>query len=142
MAAPSVTDQVWRNKWKTDIVDYFAGLGSPVTISTAYPNAPFTEPQTGVWARLALVNVESSQIELGSPRRFRDFCLLAVQLFGTLEAGSAELDPISDRIVSSFRDQTANGLIWRVPRVIEVGRDGSWWQRNVLCPFETDTLVS
>lgn len=141
MPTPSAIDVAWRTKWHTDIVTYFAGLVTPVQIPTEYPNAPFVMPETGVWARLTPVLIDSTQVEFGNPRRFRDTIHLYVQLFCLAEHGQAILDPIRDRVVTMFRDRVEDELRWRVPRPQHVGRSDKWYQMNVLCPFDTDTLV-
>lgn len=116
-------------------------LPSPPTL--LYEDRGQEIPGTDVaWARAEVRHNEGGQATLGEKgyRTFERIGFVTVQIFTPLNQGRAQSDKLAQAVIDIFEGETAgNGAIWfRRVRANEVGRDGGWFQINVLAEFEYD----
>lgn len=110
-------------------------------LPTEYDNVKIVHPRDAIWARVNLKIANSDQKQVGNPVLFRTLGMLVVQLFAPFDTGPNALDVLARKVTVAFRAVTADGVTYRTPTVIPVGRSKEWWQVNVNCPFMADTLV-
>jgi hypothetical protein len=121
---------------------------TPFDLAVDYDNAPtFTPPDDAVWCRVTFLDGEANQITLGRQKRFHNFAMMTVQVFGPRGKGDARIREIVDKLVSGYEDDNAdpkvslfravkiNGLTWRTPSVTNAGNSGAYFQFNVNCPL-------
>lgn len=125
----------WRLGWVT-------APGVPRT-PVHYPNAPFEPPSGAPWARLTILPGEGQRMSLGggASRLRRWVGVVTIQVFVPLGTGDAAITALCDA-AALLLDETkllASGPIrFGTPSMRVIGRDGSWWQQNVSCPFDRD----
>lgn len=121
---------------------YAGGTNHPV----AYPNAEFkTQPVDDVWLRFVMQDAGANQISMGDPGNnfHRHTGLLTFMIFTPLNQGDAEALQVADEVAAIFRgwqDPTTRVFFRQPPFVRRIGADGKWYQVNLLCPFERDSL--
>ncbi|MCP4897717.1 MAG: hypothetical protein GY906_12155 [bacterium] len=102
-------------------------------------------PPTGAWARVTVRHSDGNQATLSNSvgqRRFRHEGTVFVQIFTPLDEGLTLADALTSIVKYAFEGEvTSPGrVIFRRVRVNEVGRDGQWFQVNVLADFEYDDI--
>lgn len=122
-----------RSRFKTQVV------GS-TGLAVAYDNAPFTEPADSKWVRFAVLEADSSQVSLGTGRRFRTPGVAVAQIFVPIQQGDKDALVLADQIKLAFRAQSVGGVVYKTPSLRRVGRTGKWYQINVNCPFYADDI--
>lgn len=110
-------------------------------VATQYDNADFAIPDQEPWARLSMVSVSSDLHEIGALKRTRHSYMMYAQLFIPLKQGDRELLRLADVIAPLFQNLLADGITWRTPRFIPLGRDSKWATGTLECLFEFDNLV-
>jgi hypothetical protein len=92
------------------------------------------------WANMRHVDGEAVTFGVAG-RRFRKSGVMTVQLFGPLTDGMTLLDSILTVVTEALEGTRETDGIWfDNVRVNEVGKDGPWFQSNVLADFQYDTL--
>jgi hypothetical protein len=127
---------------KAAIRDRFKTLVADVqSLTTTYDNAPFTEPETGKWARLTILSGQSTQITVGAPGNnlSRYPGLVVIQMFDLAQQGDKNLLALADAINAAFSDKVLSGITYRRASLQEVGTRGKWYQVNVNIPFLSDS---
>lgn len=121
---------------------YKDAIETPYSLQTQYDNMPFTEPTSGLYAKLTIQPGDTNQQSIGDAiKRYRTAGQLIVSVFGELEKGDQTVVQLADNIALAFRPSTYQGVVFRTPSVIRVGRAGKWWQYNVFCPWYLDKLA-
>lgn len=123
-----------RNRFKTQVA-------TPRTLPTQYDNHALAK-QADLWCRLSVLFGQSEQASIGSPasNRYRTVGIMTAQLFLPVGKGEKNLYVMADYIVAAFRSVTDTGVTFRTPSITQVGRDESFWQVNVDCPFYADEI--
>ena len=120
-----------RTRFKTQVVD-------EGTLKVHYDNAPFEEPDGVIWTRLTIHHSTRQQVEIGKTKRFRVYGQMIAQLFEPVEGGDQGASQLADTINDAFISVTDTGVTFQTPFIDRVGRDGKWYQVNVVCPFYAD----
>lgn len=110
----------------------------PLSLEVVYDNGPDPHEDAKTWARFSVKPGPSNLAELGDVRTYRTVGVAIASLYQPVETGDDEIQQIAKTIVPLFRGLTAGGVKYLVPSVTVVGRDRSWWQVNVTCPFRCD----
>ena len=102
-------------------------------------------PKTGAWCRITIRHLTGGQVAVGGPegsRRYTHHGLVSVQVFTPMGGGRVLSDTLTMVARHAFEGKaTSPGrVIFRNVRVNEVGRDGKWFQVNVLADFEYDQV--
>ncbi len=87
----------------------------------------------------------ANQVSMGDPGNnfYRHNGILTLMIFTPLNQGDAEALQIADEVAAIFRgwqDLTSKVFFRTPPFVRRIGSEGKWYQANVLCPFERDSL--
>lgn len=97
----------------------------------------FTIPASGVWARVKVQHVTSSQETLGKPgtRRFERFGFVYVQLFTDVNTGFAALDDYVAVVKTIFEAQEVSGIVLYAMEHEELPAEDRW--QGIVCriPF-------
>ena len=116
------------------------------TVPVQYPDVAWPgPPKEGAWARIAIAHEAGFPATLGGEtgnRRFRKLGTVTVQIFTEFGKGEQEADELAIIAEKAFEGEvTSPGrVIFRNARTIEIGRDGQWFQTNVLVDFEYDEV--
>lgn len=104
-----------------------------------------------VWGRLSVrFNLHPQQTlgGVGVPVKFRRIGIATVQVFTPITSGEYTNDEACQVVESAFIKQTGDTPLQYggVPaggdiRIESVGRDGVWFQQNVIIPFSFETCV-
>jgi hypothetical protein len=139
--ALSVADQLTIFQAIGSRFDSLVAKAETPDLITEYDNVKTEHPKDGIWARVNIRPSVTSQTEIGNPVTFRTLGVMIVQLFAPFDTGDRDLLVLADKIVTVFRRVTADGVTYRTPTVLSIGRNKEWWQVNVNCPFQADTIV-
>lgn len=120
-----------RKRFQDEIQD-----GIPIVV--LYDNDPTEKPENAEWIRLTILPGESLQVSIGDNKRFRHPGVAMAQVFTLIEKGDQRALELADLIQVAFRSRTEDGVTYRTPSVIVVGRSGGWHQVNVNIPFFQD----
>jgi len=132
-------DNAIRTKYS---VDFAAGSNYP----TSFPNSnDFTKPTNSPWVQFIIQDAGANQISMGDPGNnfHRHTGLLTLMIHTPINQGDALSLQIVDEISAIFRgwqDPTSRVFFRLPPFPRRIGPDGKWYQINLLCPFERDSL--
>lgn len=120
-----------RQRFKAEIADNHADW------KVFYDNDPTAEnvDAESKWCRVKIETISARQTAIGGDKRFRYEGMMTVQLFIPVGAGTKDIEDFSEIIKSVFRSVASDEIKYLTPRTSYQGRDGSWWQENVICPF-------
>lgn len=121
------------------------------SLPVEWPNRPFNKPAEGItWVRFTVLDVSSVQIEMGSPasNTNRTFGSLVIQIFTPAGSGDGAGLGLADTLGALYRQQKFNfpddppsgHVRMRNPVAKTIGRDGSYWQTNLIIPFHRDDI--
>ena len=80
---------------------------------------------------------EGRLIQLGT-RRWRYTGMLSIELRASMESGDAASSGACDIIMTAFRSQSADGVLYRVPTYLPAETRDGWYRSILECPFEFD----
>jgi len=125
-------------RFKEQLVD----TGDIAASNVSYDNDAMIEPaMSGVWCRVSVRTNNSDQTEYGTQKRFRITGVLFVQVFSPINQGDAEALALADKIDVAFKSLNAGGVRYFTPSITPIGRDLSWWQINITCPFKGEIIT-
>lgn len=114
------------------------------SLPTQYDNHNYTPPASpSKWARATVLPGESRKVSIGTPGsdRFRTPGLFVVQVFTPIGQGDNQGLTLAEAIKEAFQSITVSGVVFQTPYIVNVGRDDSWWQINVNCPYYADDIT-
>lgn len=119
--------------------DFKTAISDPNSIAVEWPNAPFTAPALGdPWIRFRVLFGDRRQTEFGTPQRFRQPGVLALNLFFPLQGGEAPAFDLAQAIEARYRAASIVGATFLTPTIQAGSRDGARWNLPVQCPFYAD----
>ena len=131
---------------RPDAVDAMLGHvrdAVPTSCVIMWPDTPSTVPENIEWVRPTIQHAAARQVSLAGEvgqRRFNRSGILVIQCFSPIGDGHSAADLLVDHI-SSYFETIRNSPIWyRNIRAIEVGKDGSTVQVNVLADFSYEHI--
>jgi len=97
------------------------------------------------WARVSVLHNTGRQNTMGETgnRRFRKTGIVTVQIFTPFGDGLTESDILVKVAVDAFEGKSTGGgdtVDFTNVRSQEIGRDGYWYQTNVLAEFDYDAV--
>ncbi len=113
------------------------------------PNIPFTYDNQGEadfitrgapWVRVTILTGTSTQVAMGSTRRWRRLGIVTVQIFTPAGSGTGLATRLADTVRDIFEGRTISGIIFRATSLTRVEVDASWMQHNADTPFQADEL--
>lgn len=111
-------------------------------VRTIFDNEDSEPPTTGQWIRFTIIPGETEQVEFGIKKRFRQFGLATAQIYSEIGTGTKDINLLINAINTSgiFRSVSVDGIVYRTPSVLRVGRVGNFYQVNCLIPFYSDDV--
>jgi len=106
----------------------------------AWPNVSFTPPADAPWLRFTITEGTANTPAFGSGVVYRHPGNVIVQVFVPANEGDGRARSIADTVAAVYRGKrlTPGIRFFDAPYVNTVGRDGDWFQVNVVAPFEYD----
>lgn len=106
----------------------------------AWPNVGYTPTPGTPWLRFTITEGEANTPAFGSGVVYRHPGNVIVQVFVPANEGDGRARSIADTVAAVYRGKRiANGIrFFDAPYINNVGRDGDWFQINVVAPFEYD----
>ena len=121
----------------TTITTYFATLATTNSWSVVYDNDPTATPTSGLWMEFNIDFGESEQKELGI-NSYRNPGNVIIKIKNDAGLGLGGILAEVDIVAAAFRSQNIGDAVFRVPRIVKVGRIGELYQVNIICPFYLD----
>ena len=125
-------------------------------VQVAYENQAFDPPEgtpagsyggdpgqeyVGTWVRFSIQWGEAKQADISRQPRVRTTGVAFTQVFVPAGSGSGIAEAISNEVAGFFRRLRLDGMTFRAPHPRPVtGRDGAWYQLNVIAPFHYDAI--
>ena len=124
-----------RSRWEDNVA-------TPVPLLTQYDNDyAFVQPESGRWARLFIMIVDTSLEEI-SAYRIRHTGTLVAWLHNSIGLGDSALLTLFDTINPFFRNRVEGTITWRQPTIVRIGTVDKWYRINVIMPFHFDEFHS
>lgn len=126
-----------------DAVDEMMGIvkaALPVDCAAIWPGTPATIPE-GDWIRATVRHASGGQASLAGEngaRRFKRIGTLIVQCFSPVGDGNMGIDQLSFAFQAALENVRSSPVWLRNVRSIEMGKDGTCMQTNVMADFEYD----
>lgn len=118
------------------------GPPAPLT-PISWDNAAFDPPDPPApYLRYSVQHSDGRQASVGPRPMERHDGMVVLEIFVPAGSQTAVLDALCDRAAEIFRGARAAGLRFYTPRAVRVGGSGSWFRKNVLCPFQRDTVFT
>lgn len=122
-----------------------------IDLGSGGPTFNIPDVSVPVWGRLSVrfnLNPQQTLGGNGVPVKFRRIGIATVQVFTPINNGEYSNDEACQVVESAFIKQTGDTPLQYggVPaggdiRIESVGRDGVWFQQNVIIPFSFETCV-
>jgi len=120
------------------ITTYFNDLAIANNFAVRYDNDPSDTPVDKPWIETRLDFGDSRQLEIGV-KSFRNVGIFNAMIHVVIGAGIAKALEMADIIAEAFRTAVISSVVnFQTPKIVNVGRIGSDWQINVICPFFVD----
>lgn len=117
-------------------------INYPTQYDNMGENVKFTKPENAIWVRAEIIGTAAAQRDLCSTPRIREEGFFSLTIFTPLHHGDGKARQFADLVRRSFFSKsvaidTTSTVVYRTPRIIELGHDDSgWWLLQVQCPFE------
>lgn len=119
------------------ITAYFQDICDTNSLTVRFDNDPRVTPTSGLWCKFGIDFGTSEQKELGI-NSYRNPGNVVIKIKNEIGLGLSDLFAKADIIAAAFRVVDVSGIIFRVPRIVKVGRVEDNYQVNVICPFFID----
>lgn len=133
-----------RNDLESAIFLRFQGkIEKTLRVPTSYPNIPFKQPATGVYAEVKVVVNDSNLVAIApGANRYREVGRLDVMLRVPLNQGTRSINLVAKAVKDAFRsEQVGTSIFFRSPFDTPLTAAGEPEYRvNVTCPFDADSL--
>lgn len=107
----------------------------------AWGNTDFTPPNNTAWVRFRIRHEFSERASLGPDPLHRYDGTVVVEVFVPRGEGEGTIDDLVDDVADIYRDnRDQQGLRFYTPRTVLIGEEGAWYRKNVLIPFQRDTV--
>lgn len=119
------------------------------TLASVHNNVDFTPDKTATqngYVRVTIADAAAIWASMGAPGSNvqRNAGLVTLSVFTPSGNGDALALAYADQLAAIFRSwsHSASGVRFRVPPYVrQIGKNGKWYQLNVLAPFERDSLL-
>ena len=119
------------------ITTYFNAIAATNNLIVIWSNDPTDTPASGLWLEFNIDFGTSEQKELGI-NSYRNPGNVTIRIKGEIGKGESDVLAKADIIATAFRRVDVSDIIFRVPRIVKVGRVDDNYQINVICPFFVD----
>jgi hypothetical protein len=113
------------------------------------PNIPYAYDNQGeadfitrgaAWVRVTVLPGTSTQVAMGTVRRWRRLGIVTVQIFTPAGSGTGLATQLADTVRDIFEGFTISGIIFRATSLTRVEVDAAWMQHNADTPYQADEL--
>lgn len=103
------------------------------------------DPRQAAWGRVTIRHVEAEQHTLADSSSKKLFCnygVVTVQIFAPMRDNSGALVArrLAEVVKAAFEGVSTENVWFRSARYNEVGREGAWYQFNVVSDFQWDEM--
>lgn len=119
------------------ITSYFVDVADTNSLTVRYDNDPRDIPTSGLWCECGIDFGNSEQKELGI-NSYRNFGNVVIKIKNAIGLGLSDLFAKADIISTAFKTVEVSNIIFKVPRIVKVGRVEDNYQVDVICPFYID----
>ena len=119
------------------ITTYFQDVADANNFTARFDNDLRATPTSGLWYEFGIDFGNSQQKELGI-NSYRNSGNVIIKIKNEIGLGIGDLLEKADIIAAAFRNENIDEIIFRVPRIVKVGRIEDNYQINVICPFYID----
>lgn len=119
-------------------------VATPLSLVTVYDNQVDVDPAPiAESVRLAIQWGDQQQVSTGAPgsRRYRAVGIMQAGVRVPVGYGNKRSLEIVDAIMAAFRGLTFPEATLNVPYIAREGREGAWWETDVVIPFYTDFIA-
>lgn len=112
-----------------------------------FPDVSYTPVDDEPWIDFDYITIDSKQADFGAnQQRHRAICSLGINIYSQPERGSKQGRSFGDSLAQLFRSQQflQDGvyLLFRSPKVTNLGKVGNWHQTNVSVEFSMESLFT
>jgi hypothetical protein len=114
-------------------------------VRVVWGNKTTTPPDESPWVRVNIRHAGADPASVGdsTAAMHRHDGMVVVEVFAPIDEGEGTVDAYCDDVAGIFRDYRAQqGLRFRSPYTINVGQTGAWFKKDVLIPFQRDTVFT
>lgn len=119
------------------ITAYMQDVADTNSLTVRFDNDPRATPTSGLWCECNIDYGDSGQKELGI-NSYRNFGNFIIKVKNDIGLGMGNVLSIVDIIATAFRTVDIGNIIFKVPKIVKVGRIEDNYQINVICPFHID----
>lgn len=122
---------------------YF-NTGWAAATSIAWPDQPFTPPDSETWVRFSMKNNDGFQASMGSPgaNRYRRVGVVYIQIFQPAGQGSTDARAKADIAADIFIANALSGVIFKNVNARDIGPDDAgFYQWLVSAEFQYDRIT-
>ena len=127
----------------TDIMMGHVRAMLPLGVAVVWPMTPAIVPENTLWIRPSIQHVGGGQASLSGAigtRRFDRYGMLTIQCFSPVGDGNTDADDLAGSLLNSF-EGIRNSQVWyRNIRAIEIGKEGSTVQVNLIADFSYEEI--
>ena len=127
----------------TDIMMGHVRAMLPLGVAVVWPMTPAIVPENTLWIRPSIQHVGGGQASLSGAigtRRFDRYGMLTIQCFSPVGDGNTDADDLAGSLLNSF-ESIRNSQVWyRNIRAIEIGKEGSTVQVNLIADFSYEEI--
>lgn len=121
----------------TTITTYFQSYATTNNWTVRYDNDDTEIQNSGLHLEFGLEFEDSVQKEIAI-NSYRNFGNVVIQVKNDIGLGIGGVLATVDTIATLFRSKNLGSIVFRVPRVIKIGRVDDLYQINIVCPFYID----
>jgi len=126
---------------QTEIEAYMTANWSYTTI--ARQNVAFDYTNLSEWIRVSVLDGNTRQSSMSSPRSFRYFGIVVIEIFVAMDVGTGRALELADLASGLFRAIDIGSSVYETPVVTRRGSaNGQWYQIDVDCPFYREEFES
>jgi hypothetical protein len=109
-------------------------------VQVKYENFDDATPASGLWAKYVFMPGSAEDASIGAPGNnlVRSTGIVMIQVFHDFGEGDGEVYELVDDLINHVRSTDVPNVTFRAPYPNRVGRNGKWWQINVVCPWFAD----
>lgn len=113
----------------------------------AWPNRSYDPTDETPFIKVFILPGAAMTMEIGASNVLeREVGIISIEVNVPVNSGEAEMDSMLDELAGIFRRVAEQGasqerIQFRSPSFVELGIDGSWYQRSCDIPYQRDTVI-
>jgi len=123
-----------RSVWST-------GIEVGQSIPTQYDNAPFTQPENGIWARVKVSVSDQTQVCFGKKNTFKTKGQITANIHFPITLGDSSPLSVCDSVAAVFDGlSVSSAMLFRQSTAQNGYREGDDWVIPMVIPFESTSV--